>query len=200
MESVRPWRGQERSENTQEAVKLSLYSALSASTGFTAAREAGRKLASATAAARMRGTAAKLSGSKGLTPNNNVLIKRETAAPRPMAMPIPVRAKAERTNHRGGERQSLPKIGYGKRFQKYAADDADDRGVGADADCQREEHADGEARRLSQSAKSELHVGKNRLKPGPLPDLAAPFLEKGEVPKGAKGGLSSFGPRNSLDA
>ena len=77
------------------------YSALRASTGFTAAaREAGRKLADAAAAARMRGTVAQLNGSKGLTPNNGALIKRETAsaAPRPTAMPIPVRARAERTN------------------------------------------------------------------------------------------------------
>ena len=40
--------------------------------------------------------------------------------------------------------------------------------------------------------------GKNRFKPGPLPDLAAPFLEKGQVPKGAEGRLSSFGTRKIL--
>src|SRR5436305_3016192 len=46
--------------------------------------------------------------------------------------------------------------------------------------------------------KCELQVSKDRLKPGPLPDLAALFLKKGQVPKGAKGRLPSFGTRKIL--
>jgi hypothetical protein len=88
----------------------------------------------------------------------------------------------------------------GERLHKYAIDDAVNRCVGADADGECEEHGAGEARRLSQSAKGELQVGKNRLKPGPLPDLAALFREKGQVPKGAKGRLSSFGTRKIFKA
>lgn len=91
-------------------------------------------------------------------------------------------------------------IRIGKRFQEDAADDAVDRGLGADADSECEQDRAGEAGRLSQSAKCELQVGKRRFESGPLPDLAALFLEKGHVPKAAKGSLSSFGAREILQA
>lgn len=68
------------------------HSAFRASTGCMAiTRQAGRKLATAAATTKMRRTAAKLSGSKGLIPNNSAqpcdLIENNAAGPRVRFVP-----------------------------------------------------------------------------------------------------------------
>src|SRR5579863_4656294 len=72
--------------------------------------------------------------------------------------------------------------------------------MGADADGEREENGEGETGRFDQAAQRQLEIGEYRLKPGPLPDLAAPCLDQSRISKRAKGGLTRLFSREMLEA
>ncbi len=87
------------------------------------------------------------------------------------------------------EGDKLVRLRIGKRLEQDTVDDAEDSGVGADADGERQQDCDGESGRLAKAAKSELEIGEKRFKCAPLPLFAAALLNESDVAEFATGGL-----------
>ena len=98
------------------------------------------------------------------------------------------------------DRHQLFRLGIRQRLEQNAVDHGKDRGVGADADSQREKDGDAESGRFAQAPQSEFQVSKEGFKPGPLPDLAAPCLDEGGISERTKGCLACLSSREVLQA
>ena len=82
---------------------------------------------------------------------------------------------------RAEPRRALPDVdqpvfvAIDQRAQQHAADDAEDRGVGADAERERDHDGGGEALGAPQRAQGDAHVaaeGRGRVEPAAVPDAA----------------------------
>ena len=96
------------------------------------------------------------------------------------------------------EGDELVGVGIRKRAQQDAVDDAEDDGIGADADGEGEQNGDGESGGFAQAAEDELEIGEERLDAGPLPGFAAALLDEGGVAEGAAGGLFGLRARHAF--
>src|SRR5687767_4114397 len=94
-----------------------------------------------------------------------------------------------------GEADQAMRIGHGKRTKHERVDDAEDRGVGADAERERKNSGDGEAARGHKIAPAVAKILRDRIEPTPAPGVAAFFAKARDVAElFARGaGVAHFG-------
>jgi len=88
-------------------------------------------------------------------------------------------------------------VRVGQRPQKHRVDDAENGGVRADAERERQNDDQGEAWRLANAAQAVPDVLKDGFEPRKLPRLPRLLLRAGHVAEGAASGCAGFGGRHA---
>ena len=89
------------------------------------------------------------------------------------------------------------RIFTGREREHYGVNQAEDGGIGADAERESEHDDDGEAGRKAQDAQTVADVLREALEPDDAPDFAGLFLHAGDIAEFAQGGVMRFFGRHA---